>query len=304
MHNAQPWLFGYRRSSGELTLRADLARTMPRADPAMRGLHLGCGAALFNLRVAAAHGGRSAALRLLPDPADPLLLAVCTFSVPVRDDTPTDLFPAIRRRRTNRQPFSGEPVAPELRDALSAAARLEGARLAFAGSWHAETLVDLVRTAEAEEATVPAVRRELAQWVATTAERGRADGIPPAAFGPRRYGGKAPVRDFATATAEPTGRPAAVFEETPCLAVLETADDSAPDWLRAGQALERVWLQATADGLAVSVNSQAFEWPELRWAARDPRSGRGRPQLMLRFGYGPEVPATPRRDLSEVLEIR
>ncbi|MFD0427290.1 hypothetical protein ACFQ60_01445 [Streptomyces zhihengii] len=57
MHNAQPWLFRYESEGGLLTLRMDPTRTMPITDPSTRGLHLGCGAALFNLRVAAAHAG-------------------------------------------------------------------------------------------------------------------------------------------------------------------------------------------------------------------------------------------------------
>ncbi|MQY36610.1 hypothetical protein SRB17_46120 [Streptomyces sp. RB17] len=46
-----------------------------RAPIRTRGVHLGCGAALFNLRVAAAAAGRHPAVRLLPDRADPQLLA-------------------------------------------------------------------------------------------------------------------------------------------------------------------------------------------------------------------------------------
>lgn len=50
MHNAQPWRFHYSQADGALSLRMDPARTMPRTDPSTRGLHIGCGAALFNLR--------------------------------------------------------------------------------------------------------------------------------------------------------------------------------------------------------------------------------------------------------------
>ncbi|MFX4290952.1 nitroreductase [Streptomyces bohaiensis] len=77
MHNAQPWLFRYRRGTGTLALYADLSRAMPLADPSTRGLHLGCGAALFNLRVAAAHQGLHPEITLLPGgELEPELLAV------------------------------------------------------------------------------------------------------------------------------------------------------------------------------------------------------------------------------------
>lgn len=75
MHNAQPWLFRYGHRSRTLALRADFERRMPEADPTGRALHVGCGAALLNLRVSAAHHGLEAATTLLPDPSDPVLLA-------------------------------------------------------------------------------------------------------------------------------------------------------------------------------------------------------------------------------------
>ncbi|MFD0427288.1 hypothetical protein ACFQ60_01435 [Streptomyces zhihengii] len=67
--------------------------------------------------------------------------------------------------------------------------------------------------------------------------------------------------------------------------------------------MERVLLQATLDGLSTSLNSQALEWPELRWLMRDPRSATAYPQMLLRFGYGPAVPATPRRPVEEILTV-
>lgn len=75
-------------------------------------------------------------------------------------------------------------------------------------------------------------------------------------------GGRAVVRDFAGGQ-RINGREAAAFEKTPCLAVLGTQRDGRVDWLHVGQALERVLLQATLDGLATSLSSHALEWPEL-----------------------------------------
>jgi hypothetical protein len=75
LHNAQPWKFRFHPGSGTLQLYADPERGLPATDPDGRGLHLGCGAALFNLRVAAVAAGREPTVRLLPDASDPALLA-------------------------------------------------------------------------------------------------------------------------------------------------------------------------------------------------------------------------------------
>ncbi|MFF5187682.1 Acg family FMN-binding oxidoreductase [Streptomyces sp. NPDC000345] len=308
MHNAQPWRFRFLRGDGTVEVYADLDRAMPRADPTTRALHLGCAAALFNLRVSAAHAGWATATELVPDPANPRLLASVRLSGPalpghgVEHDL-VPLYPAIRRRHTSRQPFTDEPIPEPLKDALSAAALLEGARLVFPGSWHVRTLLDLVQDAEGRDALDTAAAEELRQWTrtGTAAVETASDGVPEYAFGPRRRN-RAPVRDFAARLPVP-GRETAAFESAPQLAVLGTTGDRPKDWLLAGQAMERVLLQATLDGLATSLTSQALEWPELRWTVRDPQSPLGFIQMVIRLGYGPAGPGTPRRPVHEVLDL-
>jgi nitroreductase len=89
----------------------------------------------------------------------------------------------------------------------------------------------------------------------------------------------------------------------PHLALLCTEHDHADDWLRAGQAMERMLLVATREGLATSLATGALERSELRWLLRDPVWGAGPVQMVIRLGYGPLGPATPRRPVREVLEI-
>ncbi|MGW2459787.1 Acg family FMN-binding oxidoreductase [Streptomyces sp. NPDC001761] len=305
LHNAQPWTFRYLRDIGVLRLYADRARALPRTDPENRGLHIGCGAALLNLRVAAAAAGRAPLVRLLPDPAYPEFLAelhLCGTGPP--DGALAQLRPAIRRRHSSRLPFRDEEIPGAVREGLSEAARDEGAQLLFPGAWHVQSILELVRDAEESEARAPDVREETARW--THAElphaAGVADGIPGEAFGPRRRGASAAVRDFAAGRAMP-GRAWARFEQSPTIALLGTDRDEPVDWLVAGQALERVLLRATADGLVASVTSQPLEWPEIRWIVRDPVSAMAHVQMVIRLGYGPEGPASPRRPVADVLDV-
>jgi hypothetical protein len=67
--------------------------------------------------------------------------------------------------------------------------------------------------------------------------------------------------------------------------------------------MERVLLLATLEGLATSLTSHALESPDLRWLARDPLTAMGYVQTVLRLGYGPQGPATPRRPVRQVLDI-
>ncbi|MFF4603142.1 Acg family FMN-binding oxidoreductase [Streptomyces sp. NPDC001339] len=305
MHNAQPWHFRYCRHSRTFDIRADLDRTLPHADPDTRALHIGCGAALLNLRVAVSHAGWYPATRLLPDSTDPAFLATVQLTSLGSGTSDLDeLYPAVHRRHTSRYPFDETDIPEAVRSALRHAARLEGCVLDFPAGWHLHWVLKVAAEAEARNLTDRARREELRRWTRTgaTATEAVGSGVPEYAFGPRKRGGKAPVRDFAGSTPVP-GRGAAAFESSPHLAVLSTARDRPEDWLRAGQAMERVLLLATLEGLASSPATQAVEWRDLRWPLRDPLSGAGYVQMVLRMGYGPQGPTTPRRPVGDVLDI-
>ncbi|GGO41876.1 nitroreductase [Streptomyces lasiicapitis] len=307
MHNAQPWRFRFLRDSGTLELRADPARAMPASDPSHRALHIGCGAALFNLRVAAAHAGRLRQVRLLPDHADPGLLALISLSDGPPEKTDADLerlYPAVHRRHTSRYPFSEQGLSDAQRALLTDAADREGAVLLFPATWHLELLLDLVEDAEGRDGVEPARDQDLARWARLGAAEAdtATEGVPEYAFGPHKRGGRAPVRDFA-GRRPVSDRGTTAFESHPNLALLGTADDRPADWLCAGQAMERVLLQATLDGLATSLTSHALEWSDLRELVRDPTSAVGFVQMVLRIGHGPHGPTTHRRPVREVLEF-
>jgi nitroreductase len=53
-HNTQPWRFRVPRYAHVIELYAEPARALPHSDPAGRAIHIACGAALLNLRLAAA----------------------------------------------------------------------------------------------------------------------------------------------------------------------------------------------------------------------------------------------------------
>jgi nitroreductase len=298
MHNTQPWRFRVRRASQEIELYADPARMLGYSDPHGRAVHLACGAALMNLRIAVMMAGREPRVTLLPDPGPhpppPTLLATLRLAGPYRptgDDR--ELHAAIATRHTNRRPFSNRPVPPGVLAELVAAARLEGAVLHLPGQEETHRLLHLVSGAERDLLAEPGYRAELAQWAGGPRDR---DGIPGSALGPRDPGRTTPVRDFGTGAADYDW-----FEETPQLAVLATATATPLGWLRAGQALQRVLLTATVHGIATCPLTQPLETADA-WLVRDARSGSESPQMILRLGYGLPVPATPRRPVAEVLD--
>ena len=297
MHNTQPWRFRVSREAHTIELYADPSRMLRFSDPHGRAVHISCGAALFNLRVAAAAAGREPVARLLPDAARPQLLAVLRLAGPhPPSETDTDLHAAIAARHTNRRPFSNRPVPPGVLAELAAAASAEGATLHLPDHKEMARLLYVISDAEADLVADPGYRAELARWVGGDRDR---DGIPSSALGPRDPVGHTPVRDFTPDRHQSLGYD--WFEEHPRLAVLSTAAGTRKDWLHAGQALQRVLLTATVRGIAVAPLTQPLETADA-WLVRDPREGAEQPQLILRLGYGLPVPQTPRRPVTDVVD--
>ncbi|GAA4711742.1 Acg family FMN-binding oxidoreductase [Phytohabitans rumicis] len=296
VHNTQPWRF--RVHGTTVDVLADHGRRLDVLDPTGRELLISVGAAAFNLRVAMLARGHVPMQHLLPDANEPDLAARITVGPPTRPPvTAVMLAQAIPRRHTNRQPFSGISVPAEALADLCAAAETEQARLVVLDPVARNAVLDVVRIAEHRRRHQPAYWRELSDW--TRPGAGRRDGVPPEAFGPWDALETVPIRDFSFVRPARRRGPAP-FEHAPTIAVLYTPGDSPYEWLRGGQALERVLLTATVRGLASTLMTQPVEVPDLRALLQDPAGGYAA-QAVLRFGYGPPSAPAPRRSLDDVL---
>lgn len=297
MHNTQPWRFRLRPASSVIEMYADPARQLPYGDPSGRAVHIACGAALFNLRLATEVAGWLPDVALLPDPGAPLLLATVRLGEPWdAGETERELHAAIGRRHTNRQPFSSEPVPQGVLAELTEAARVEGAILHILDHNETMRVLHLASDAERAQRADRAYLEELARWAGGDRNR---DGVPDSTLGPRSPDRPTPVRDFTPGRRAGPGR-YAWFEDSPQLVVLATRSGSPADWLRAGQALERILLSATARGISASPLTQPLETNA--WLVRDWRSGSEEVQMILRLGYGLPTSSAPRRPVCEVLD--
>ncbi|MBO0787353.1 MAG: hypothetical protein J2P33_14910, partial [Actinobacteria bacterium] len=130
--NAQPWRFVARPADRVIEIYADPARTLRRGDPRGRAVHVACGAALLNLRLAIACSGAEPVARLLPDQRNPLLLAAVRIAGPYRARRgEQDLYAAIGLASNGSRPPGrpGRPLARGLLPALLEAVAMEGASL-------------------------------------------------------------------------------------------------------------------------------------------------------------------------------
>jgi Nitroreductase family len=273
VHNSQPWRFVARPADRVIEIYADPARTLRRGDPHGRAVHIACGSALFNLRLAIARAGYEPVARLLPSPRDLLLLASVRLAGPYRPrPAECDLYAAIHRPIIGSGPLTGQPP-PGVLLALKEAAALEGASLRELGQ------MDALRILRGAVAADPALRR---------------------AAGLRVIGRLRPMRDLSS---RPPGRPASpAGEPGPRLAAVSTSADDRASWLRAGQAAQRVLLLAAHHRVQADLLSPALEAPATPAQGETILAGE-HPAVILQFGYGHLRPATARRPVAQVLRM-
>ncbi|WP_328766651.1 Acg family FMN-binding oxidoreductase [Streptomyces sp. NBC_00286] len=299
IHNTQPWRFRLDPDTVTLEIRAAADRGLRHIDPTGRALHLSVGCAVLNLRVAVAHFGREPVTRLLPRPDEPDLLAAMRFGGTTASSSTPHLYDALWRRHSSRFPYSERPLPTAVLAELAEAAHAEGALLSRPGPAETDRLLQLTREAEHRNTADPDRAAESRRWVHEP--NGAALGMPPGTLGPQDFRDRVPMRDFG-AHRHPAVLAARPFETWPSLMVLSTGHDRRADWLRAGQALERVLLVATAHGVRASLLHQALEWPDLRdQLGQGPGDRRAHAQMVLRLGYGPEGPPSPRRTAEQAL---
>jgi nitroreductase len=298
IHNTQPWRFRV-VADDLMELHSDPDRVLWVADARARALHLSCGAALFNLRLAIRATGAKPLVWPLPDPArEPSLIA----SVRLDEGRPPgraerELYESIWHRHTSRVPFSGKPIPEPVALSLERAAGAEFTLLRLLNAGDAAQILRLAAAADRELAEDFDHRVELASWIGTEGD----DGVPAAALGSRPDREPAPIRDLGRASPT-TALPAGSYEQRPHLAVLATARDDPADWLRAGQALQRVLLTATVNGLASSLLYQPLELHDRQQSAPGWWPWPECPQIILRLGYGPPGADSPRRRVDAVLD--
>jgi nitroreductase len=304
VHNTQPWWF---TSDGrELSLYADAGRQLTAADPSGREMLISCGAALFTTRLALRSLGWVPQTAVLPDRADPLLVARISWQQRAEPATyELRLFDQVLRRRTHRGGFDPLPLAPELLAALQAGARRDRAELRIiTGAAGRAFLAAAVQNAEQALQASGRHVRELAAW-ASPPGSSRADGLPATAYPvrPTPTIPDFPSRDFAHGRGwglpPSSAEAAARFPGVVCL--LTTPADEPPDWVNAGQALQRILLTSAAAGVAAALHSQPLELAAPRQLVHSRISDGSYPQLLIRLGTVIQTSASVRRPPDAVL---
>lgn len=302
-HNTQPWK--YRIGSSSIDFLADHDSRLPVADPEDRELAISVGAAVMNLRVAAARFGLGCNVRYLQDPDDESILARAVLNGdPAKGQQLAGLFPSITSRRTNRFPFESRELDNASRSELQNIGTGKGAAFELiTGTPARNAIADLVEKGDQLRMADRAFRVELARWIWTPGS-GRSDGIAADGLGiPAFLSGLAPwmIRTFNSGRS--SGRKdARLVRDAAAMVVFHSSEDRA-GWLETGELMERFILTLAAGNMQYSFFSLAVELPDTRAELKSVTGIDNEPQVLIRIGYGPPPPSRPmpRRPLEQVI---
>jgi nitroreductase len=298
-HNSQCWTFA--PGTGVIAIKPDLSRRCPVVDPDDHHLYVSLGCAAENLAQAALANGLEAACSF-----DPVESAVRAQLVP----TPalaTPLFRAIPARQTCRSDYDGRPLPRAVLGQLEQAGRGEGVAVTLITDIpRRERLLDLALAGNAAQMEDAAFVAELKKWLRFNDYQAvvSKDGLyAPASGNPQAPSWLAgPLFSLFFRVGAENDKLARQLRSAAGVAVFHSERQEAAQWLEVGRCCERFALQATALGVRTAFVNQPVEVAGLRQRlAAELGLGTRRPDLVLRFGYGPEMPRSLRRNTGEVI---
>lgn len=303
LHNSQPWRWVV--TPDRVDLFADPARLLRGSDASGGEALISCGAALHHFRVAMAAAGWDTGVRRFPDENDRRHLAAVDFTPAATvTDHQKRRADAILLRHTERLPLE----APTDWDRLSGLAQT----VAETGSVRIDQLADEDRPTVAEASRLANFLRDgdplyQDELHVATSDFASPEAIPMSALPSSDQQRRVDVgRDFPATTS--LRRHPSVTEDRSAILVISTVGDTAENVLRCGEALSTVLLDATTAGLSTCTVSHVTEVASGREVVAALLGDRVVPQVLVRVGrvatLDPPPPATPRRPIDEVVEIR
>ncbi|QKC95226.1 Tat pathway signal protein [Mesorhizobium sp. NZP2298] len=298
-HNTQPWRFHVEESS--IDIQPDFSRATHAVDPDDHHLFVSLGCAAENLLIAATAAGLPGELQIDPDRGYP------RYSFGKGAVRPDPLLAAIPMRQSTRATYDGRPVAITDIEKLRQAAETPGVRVVFlTDRAQIDRVRDLVVAGNSAQMADPAFMTELRQWLRFNPRSAMmtGDGLFSAASEnpvlPDPLGHIA--FDLFFRAASENDKYARQIDSSPGIAILLADRADQAHWIAIGRACQRLLLTATSLGLKHAFINQPVEVARLRpdLAALVGENGR-RPDIVIRFGYGPQLPFSPRRPVAAVL---
>ncbi len=299
-HNTQPWNFkiGHKK----ITISPDFTRRCSAVDPDDHHLYASLGCAAENVVHAARAFGLEANISIQNDSKEVVQIDFETTSA-----NQSDLFLAIPKRQCTRAPYEGTKVSSQQLRALETTAQDTGiSSQVFTDKTDLETILEFVVAGNSDQMRDEAFVRELKDWLRFNpySAMKHGDGLYTATSGnptfPSFVGGL--FFDLAFKEKTENDKYKDQIRSSAGVIAFVSEHDDIDHWIKAGRCYQRFALKATALGLKHSFVNQAVEVPKVRAQLGNYLNiGNRRTDLLVRFGYGAELPKSLRRPVSEVI---
>ncbi|MEE4378963.1 MAG: Tat pathway signal protein [Candidatus Competibacteraceae bacterium] len=299
-HNTQPWRF--KLDAEQIIILPDFSRRCTAVDPDDHHLFVSLGCATENLVLAAQAHGLHAHVAL-PGPSEDTI----RIDLETSKSAESVMFHAIPERQCTRATYDGKAVPTEQLTELEAIAQDEGVSVqVFTDHQQMEKILDYVIAGNSAQMKDEAFIRELKHWIRfnESAVVEHHDGLYAASSGnptlPSWLGNL--VLKFALTETRENDKYREHIRSSPGIIAFSSTHNDKNNWIRVGRSYQRFALQATAFGVRHAHINQAVEVPEVRAQfAQYLGIGDQRPDLLVRFGYGPLMPRSVRRPIDQVL---
>lgn len=303
MHNSQPWWWVAEGKT--VKLYVDPIRVVRATDSSGREALIGCGAVLDHFRVAMAAAGWTANVDRFPNPNNSLHVASIDFSpMEFVTDAHRRRANAILLRRTDRLPLAAPPDWAAFESELRGTIDADSVRLDVIADELRPRLAEASQLTESLRLYDSSYHAELQWWTVDFVSN---QGIPHSSLVSAAESDRVDVGRNFPVTQSPERRPE-VAEDHSKIVVLSTYDETRDSVLRCGEMLSAVLLDATMVGLATCTLTHITEVPASQAIVAGLIGQTTTPQVLVRVGLAPAIedvpPATPRRPISEVLEVR
>ena len=296
-HNTQPWIFT--SSPGSISIEPDFSRRCPAVDPDDHHLFVSLGCAAENLVLAASAIG----LRASPCLDGDRIVIGLEAAAPAR----SPLTDAISLRQSTRAKFDGRPVASDALQQLEAACREPGiSAIMISERARLSNVADYVVEANSAQMRDKAFMAELVSWLRFSEADAVAtlDGLPARASGNPELPAWLARRllKFVLTEDSENRKYREQIDSSSGIVVLAADANNKAGWIAAGRACQRFGLQATSLGLKYSFINQPVEVPSVRdQFAAFLGIGKRRPDIVMRFGAGSDLPKSLRRAPEQVM---
>lgn len=298
-HNTQPWIFSAR--GNQISIAPDFTRRCPAVDPDDHHLFVSLGCAAENLVLAASALGWRA--ETIVD-GDGIVIAL--------EDAPpaqSALTAAIPLRQSTRAVFDGRPVATGILSQLEKACNEPNvAAILMTDRTAIKQVADYVVEGNSVQMRDKAFMRELVRWMRFNDAEALAtmDGLFSRVSGnPSLPSWVArPLLSFVFTEGGENRKYREQIDSSAGVVVLAADRGDKSHWIAVGRACQRFGLQATALGLKYSFLNQPVEVAALRpqFATSLGLGGR-RPDIVMRFGTGPNLLKSLRRPPEQVMQL-